>query len=58
LRPRNLFFLFGLSCFEFAIQIDATYLKGWLMSLQYMLIPTVGMHKSATGTMENYPVKK
>jgi hypothetical protein len=24
--------------------------------LQYMLIPTVGVHKDTTGTMENNPV--
>jgi hypothetical protein len=48
---------FALSCFKLAIQIDGAYFKGWLMSLQYMLIPTVGMHKSTTGTMENDPVK-
>jgi hypothetical protein len=26
------------------------------MSLQYMLIPTVGVHKGTTGTMENNPI--
>jgi hypothetical protein len=58
LHPGDLFLYFALSGFKFAIQIDATYLIGWLMSLQYMLIPTVGMHKDTTGTMENNPVKK
>jgi CDP-diacylglycerol pyrophosphatase len=56
LRPGDLLFYFALPCFEFAIQIDATYLKEWSMSLQYMLIPTVGVYKGTTGTMEDNPV--
>jgi hypothetical protein len=58
LRPRHLFLYFALSCSKFAIQIDAAYLIGWLMSLQYMLIPAVGVYKDTTGTMENNPVIK
>jgi hypothetical protein len=57
-RPWDPVLYFALSCAKFAIQIDATYLIGWLMDLQYMLIPTVGMHKDTTGTMENNPVKE
>jgi hypothetical protein len=57
LRRGDLFLYFALSCSKFAIQIDATYLKGWSMSLQYMLIPTIGMYKDTTGTMEDNPVK-
>jgi hypothetical protein len=56
LRHGDFLLYFALSCFKFAIQIGATYLKGWAMSLQYMLIPTVGMYKDTTGTMENNPV--
>jgi hypothetical protein len=56
LRPGGLFLYFVLSCFEFAVQIDTTYLKGWFVSLQYMLIPTVGVYEDTTGTMENSPV--
>jgi hypothetical protein len=58
LRHGDLFLFFALSGFEFAIQIDATYLKGWAMGLQYMLIPAVGVHKGTTGTMEDSPVIK
>jgi hypothetical protein len=58
LRLGDLFLFSALSGFKFAIQIDATYLIGWSMSLQYMLIPTVGVYKDTTGTMENNPVKK
>jgi hypothetical protein len=58
LHHGDLFLYFALSGFKFAIQIDATYLKGWPMSLQYMLIPTVGVYKDTTGTMENNSVKK
>jgi len=58
LRPGDLLLSFALPCYKFAIQIDGAYLKGRLMSLQYMLIPTVGVHKGTTGTMENNPVKK
>jgi hypothetical protein len=53
---RDLFLFSALSGFEFAIQIDATYLKGWAMGLQYMLIPAVGMYEGAAGAMEDSPV--
>jgi hypothetical protein len=56
LRLCGLFLYFALSGSKFAIQINTAYLKGWLMSLQYMLIPTVGVYKGTTGTMENNPV--
>jgi hypothetical protein len=58
LRSGDLFLSFALPCYKFAIQIDGAYLKGRLMSLQYMLIPAIGVHKGTTGTMENNPVKK
>jgi hypothetical protein len=58
LRYCHWFLYFALPCYKLAIQIDAAYLKGWLMGLRYMLVPTVGVHKRATGTMENNPVKK
>jgi hypothetical protein len=56
LRSGGLFLYYALSCFKFAIQIDAAYLKGRFMSLQYMLIPTVGVYEDTTGTMEDSPV--
>jgi hypothetical protein len=56
LRHGDLFLFSALSRFKFAIQIDAAYLEGWSMSLQYMLIPTIGVYKNTTGTMENRPV--
>jgi hypothetical protein len=56
LRYGNLFLFSALSGFEFAIQIDATYLKGWAMSLQYMFIPAVGVYEDTTGTMEDNSV--
>ena len=52
----DLFLFSALSGLEFAIQIDASYLKGWAMRLQYVLIPAVGVYKGTTGTMENSPV--
>jgi len=55
-RRGDLFLYLALSGSKFAIQIDAAYLEGRSMSLQYMLIPTVGVYKDATGTMENRPV--
>jgi hypothetical protein len=58
LRYCHLFLYFALPWHKLAIQIDAAYLKGRLMGLRYMLVPTVGMHKSTTGTMEDNPVKK
>jgi hypothetical protein len=56
LRSGDLRLYSVLLCFEFAIQIDATYLKGRTMSLQYVLIPAVGVYKGTTRTMENSPV--
>jgi hypothetical protein len=46
----------ALSGLKFAIQINRAYFKGWSVSLQYMLIPAVGMYKGTTGTMKNNPV--
>jgi hypothetical protein len=46
----------ALSDCEFAIQVNATYLEGWAMSLQYVLIPAVGVYEDTTGTMEDSPV--
>jgi hypothetical protein len=56
LRYGDLFLFSALSGYEFAIQIDATHLKGWAVSLQYMFIPAVGVYKGTTGTVENNPV--
>jgi hypothetical protein len=56
LRLGDLFLYFALSGSKLAVQINGAYLKGWSMRLQYMLIPTVGMHKGTAGTMENNPV--
>jgi hypothetical protein len=56
LRYGDLFLFSVLSDYEFAIQIDATQLEGWAMSLQYMLIPAVGVHEDTTGTMEDSSV--
>jgi hypothetical protein len=56
LNPGDLSFSSALCGFEFAIQINVTYLKGRAMSLQYMLIPTVGVYEDTTGTMKNGPV--
>jgi hypothetical protein len=53
----GLFLYSAFSGFKFAIQVHAAYLEGWLMGLQYMLMPTVGVYKDTTGTMENDPVK-
>jgi len=56
LRYGDLFLFSALSDYEFAIQIDATYLERWAMSLQYMLIPAVGVHEDTTGTVEDSSV--
>jgi hypothetical protein len=56
LRYRNLFLFSALSDYEFAIQVDATYLEGWAVSLQYVLIPAVGVYEDTTGTMEDSSV--
>jgi hypothetical protein len=53
LRYRDLLLFSVLSDYEFAIQIDAAYLKGRAMSLQYVLIPAVRVYEDATGAMED-----
>jgi hypothetical protein len=52
----DLFLFSALPDFEFTIQIDTTYLKGWAVSLQYVLIPAVRVYEDTTGTMEDNPV--
>jgi hypothetical protein len=56
LRYGDLFLFSALPGFEFAIQIDTTYLKGWAVSLQYMFIPAVGVYEGTAGTVKNNPV--
>jgi hypothetical protein len=56
LRYGDLFLFSALPDFEFAIQINTTYFKGWAMSLQYVFIPAVGVYEDTTGTMEDNPV--
>jgi hypothetical protein len=56
LRYGDLFLFSALSDFEFAIQIDGTYLEGWAMSLQYMVIPAVGVYEDTTRTVEDSSV--
>jgi hypothetical protein len=56
LRYGDLFLFSALPGFEFAVQIDVTYLKGWAVRLQYMFIPAVGVYEGTTGAVENNPV--
>ena len=56
LRYRDLILFSALSDHKFAIQIDATYLEGWAVSLQYVFIPAVGVYEDTTGTMEDSSV--
>lgn len=52
------FFQVRLSDSKLAAQAKSPYFKWWLVCLQYVLVPAIGMHEDATGTMENRSGKK